>query len=131
MTKSSYRKGMALCLILAGIAFFNYGCFQIIDILQSSNMILEKIVAKTNPQLLHDPLYQHILNYSSNQSISINVLIYLFPGFVLTGFGSILLFINKIIEHFEGIENVVGEVFRSLVGDDLLGLPTNSIRDDE
>lgn len=123
------RKVIGYGLIALGMMGVLYGFSEFMYTLKSTQMILGKII-EMKPALFNDPVYQAIINVSIGQSTAMKVLTYIVPGFIMTGIGFLLLFINQIIEHFEGIEKVVGEIVKGLVSDEPIVL-TEEVTDEK
>ena len=115
----SVRKLIGYGLITLGLMGVLYGFSEYIYALKSSQMILGKII-DMKPQLFNDPTYQAIINISIGQATAMKVLTYIVPGFIISALGFVLLYINQIIEHFEGIESVVGEVVKGLTDEPIV-----------
>lgn len=112
-----FRRVIGYGLIALGMMGVMYGFSEYMYAIKSSQMILGKII-EMKPSLFNDPTYQAIINLAISQSTTMAVSTYIAPGFILSALGFVLLYINKVIEHFEGLESVVGAVVEGFLGDD-------------
>jgi len=103
------RKLIGYGFVALGLIIVIYGFSEHIYDLKNVQLILSKLM-ETKPQLYNDPVYRAIINLSVGHSTSIVVSTYIEPGFILSALGFIIIFMEEILQHFDGIRLVINEV---------------------
>jgi hypothetical protein len=109
----SFRRVIGYGLIALGIMAVIYGFSEYMYALKSVQVVLGKII-KMKPQLFNDPVYQAIINISIGQATAMKVLTYIVPGFIISGIGFILIFLDDVIKRLDGFAEAGTAVLKSL-----------------
>jgi hypothetical protein len=109
MKKVRMARALGYTLIFLGLVWFSYGLSEYKHTISSINSVTESMPEK----ILTDQTFQTLIGMTTNQTLSMNVLTYIAPAFMIIAMGILIILIDKILEPLQKFDKGIEELLKN------------------